>query len=156
MLKSQYFFKNEKISQTYERLGLMSFGLQPTYLTLKQNENWEESDYLRFLKWVKWEKKLCLPDHKRKDHKIDEIFHFSGAMPLLMPYFCQHMNQSDFELFKNMKIIKNLDFFYEFVDIVQARVYGLLLLESAWLMPSNDQFVTSKKKNTASNMFLFQ
>ena len=111
MLKSQYFFKNEKISQTYERLGLMSFGLQHTYITLKQNENWEESDYLRFLKWVKWEKKLCLPDHKRKDPKIDEIFHFSGAMPLLMPYFCQHMNQSDFELFKNMKIIKNLDFF---------------------------------------------
>ena len=87
-------------------------------------------------------KKLCLPDHKRKDHKIDEIFHFSGAMPLLMPYFCQRMNQSDFELSKNIKNFKKSDFFYEFVDIVQARVYRLLLFESAWLMPSNDQFVT--------------
>ena len=103
------------------------------YLTLKKNENWEGSDYL--LTFPKMgqvrKKKLCLPDHKRKDHKIDEIFHFSGAMPLLMPYFCQRMNQSDFELSKNIKNFKKSDFFYEFVDIVQARVYRLSLLESA-------------------------
>ena len=88
------------------------------YLTLKKNENWEGSDYL--LTFPKMgqvrKKKLCLPDHK-----IDEIFHFSGAMPLLMPYFCQRMNQSDFELSKNINFFKKSDFvryFYAFVDIL--------------------------------------
>ena len=60
-------------------------------------------------------KKLCLPDHKRKDHKIDEIFHFSGAMPLLT------YESIWFRAVQKYKNYKKSDFFYEFVDIVMFK-----------------------------------